>query len=171
MPRNIFNDALTSIIELHSFCDASQAAYGACIYIKYTSLSGKQAVTLLCAKSRVAPTKATTIPRLELSSALLASRLASTINNAFRKPIARCIYWTDSSVALAWINTCPSKLKTYVANRVATIQELTDSSSWRHVPTAHNPADLASRGVDPQHAQAQQLWWHGPSFLLEPEEN
>lgn len=170
LPRNIFHD-VPSYIELHSFSDASQAAYGACIYIKSISLFGKQTVNLLCAKSRVAPTKSTTIPRLELSAALLASRLASTVNSAFRKPIARCIFWTDSSVALAWINTCPSKLKTFVANRVATIQELTESSSWRHVPTALNPADLASRGIDPQHVESERLWWHGPTFLLQPEES
>ncbi|XP_061706222.1 uncharacterized protein LOC133517094 [Cydia pomonella] len=172
VPRNIFdNSDSPSFIELHSFSDASQAAYGACMYIKATFPSGKQTVNLLCSKSRVTSTRSATTPRLELAAALLASRLASTVSKASRKPIARCTYWSDSSVVLAWINTCPSKLKTYVANRVAAIQELTGSSEWRHVPTALNPADLASRGIDPQHVQSQQLWWHGPSFLLEPEEN
>lgn len=170
IPRNILCKS-PAYLELHSFSDASQAAYGACIYIKSVCQTTKHtSINLLCAKSRVAPTKATTIPRLELCGALLAARLSSAVCAALRKPIARCVYWTDSSVVLAWLNTCPSKLKTYVANRVAAIQELTNSSSWRHVPTAHNPADLASRGVDPQHVQSATVWWHGPSFLLEPEE-
>lgn len=169
VPRSVLCDS-TSYIEIHAFSDASQVAYGACVYVKSISLQGIKTCNLLCAKSRVAPTKPTTVPRLELNASLLAARLTSTVVSALRKSIVRCVYWSDSSVVLAWLSTCPSKLKTYVANRVATVQELTKDMTWRYVPTKLNPADLASRGVDPQYAIEESRWWHGPSYLLEPEE-
>ncbi|XP_026330484.1 uncharacterized protein LOC113237982 [Hyposmocoma kahamanoa] len=62
-------------IELHSFSDASQNAYGACVYLRSEDSEGNVTINLLCSKSKVAPIKATTIPRLELCAALLAAKL------------------------------------------------------------------------------------------------
>lgn len=170
IPRFVLSDS-PSAVEIHCFCDSSQEAYAACIYIKSVSSSGEQNVSLLCAKDRVAPTKPTTIPRLELAGALLAAKTYATVAKALRRPISRVIFWTDSSVCLSWLKTDISKLKPFVANRVAAIAELAPAAVWRHVPTAQNPADLATRGVDPQHVPSAALWWHGPEFLLEPESN
>jgi len=55
--------------------------------------------------------------------------------------------WSDSAVALSWIRDEPSRFNTFVANRVAAIQELTESVEWRYVPTSSNPADILSRGA------------------------
>jgi len=76
------------------------------------------------------------------------------------------IAWTDSTIVLNWLSSCPSKWKTFVANRVAKIQEIVPYSAWKHVPSGDNPADLASRGVSVQDALNSQLWWHGPSWLI-----
>nr|XP_037876794.1 uncharacterized protein LOC119630680 isoform X1 [Bombyx mori]XP_037876795.1 uncharacterized protein LOC119630680 isoform X1 [Bombyx mori] len=158
-----------SHIELHCFCDASQAAYAACIYLKSTNAQGDVTVRLLSAKARVASVKPTTIPRLELCACLLGAQLADAVVHALRCVIARKVYWTDSSIALAWLGARYDKLKTFVANRVAMILELTNDSEWRHVPTHLNPADLASRGVDTIKNDTLDIWWTGPTFLSQNE--
>jgi hypothetical protein len=75
--------------------------------------------------------------------------------------------WTDSSIALTWIQDPPNKWKTFVGNRVALIQEETVSATWRHVPTESNPADLISRGVDPTSLSSATLWWKVPQWLTQ----
>ncbi|XP_039763051.1 uncharacterized protein LOC120635903 [Pararge aegeria] len=159
-------------IELHSFSDASMFGYGTCIYVKTIDAYGRSSVQLLCAKSRVAPSgKPMTIPRLELSAALLAAKLCASCLTSIRARIANCIHWCDSSVVLGWIKTSPTKLKMFVANRVAEICENTQSSSWRYVPTNLNPADLISRGIDANRLRDSTLWWNGPEFLLQEQHN
>ncbi|GFX11130.1 integrase catalytic domain-containing protein [Trichonephila clavipes] len=58
-----------------------------------------------------------------------------------------------------------NRLKTFVANRVAKVQELTEGFQWNHVPSVLNPADLVSRGLRPCDLPNLRLWWHGPQFL------
>ncbi|XP_063537706.1 uncharacterized protein LOC134747069 [Cydia strobilella] len=168
IPRRVLIDNYVSV-EMHVFCDASQKAYGAAVYLRSIEAKGRILVRLLCAKSRVAPLKPVTIPRLELCGALLAAQLSVTVTDALRCQISRHVYWTDSSVVLSWLNTSSNKLKTFVANRVSEIGELTDVSAWRHVPTLENPADLLSRGVEPNRIGGCSAWWQGPTFLQGPE--
>ncbi|XP_063362899.1 uncharacterized protein LOC134651727 [Cydia amplana] len=170
IPRNVLCDSPTHI-EMHVFCDASSVAYAACIYLKSTNERGDVVVRLLCAKAKVAPVQATTIPRLELCACLLGAQLASAVSKTLRCQIAQKFYWTDSSIVIAWLKTNQTKLKTFVANRVAHILELTDGSEFRHVPTALNPADYPSRGVEARRLPDLHMWWTGPSFLYEPQNN
>lgn len=152
-------------IDLHCFVDASQDAYGASIYLRTTDSSHNVYVNLLCSKARVAPLKQNTIPRLELCGALLGARLAARVVASLRCDIHTKVFWTDSSIVLGWIKTQPKVLKAFVCNRINEIHELTDRGMWRHVPTSLNPADLASRGVEPSQLESSSLWWQGPSFL------
>lgn len=157
---------------MHGFSDAAQNAYGACVYVRSIEDQSKIQVRLLCSKIRVAPLKSQTISRLELCAALTLARLMTKINdvvNSLNVAINRIIYWSDSTIVLNWLQTQPSTLQVFVANRVAEIQELTDCSSWRHVPTKENPADLLSRGLFPEQLLQSIIWWHGPSFLSRPE--
>ncbi|GBN32102.1 hypothetical protein AVEN_105031-1 [Araneus ventricosus] len=75
------------------------------------------------------------------------------------------VLWTDSTIVLAWIQKDPSVLKPFVRNRVSAIQNLTEINAWKHVPSKENPADIISRGIDPEKIQDCNLWWFGPSFL------
>lgn len=133
-------------IELHRFCDASNAGYGACLYVRSIEKSKKVISKLLCAKSRVSSLKITIIPRLELCGALLLSRLYREAIKALGIVPNKTIFWSDSTIVLHWLKTPPHLLKTYVANRVVEICELTDSHEWRHIKSEDNPADAISRG-------------------------
>lgn len=168
IPRYVLCNEPVSI-ELHSFSDASQHAYGACIYVKSVDVENKVTVRLLCAKSKVAPLKATTMPRLELCAALLATRLCKAVIESLRVLPTRMFHWCDSSIVLAWIRNGSNKLKAFAANRVAEIIENTDANAWRYVPTALNPADLISRGVDATKLMTMDLWWNGPDFITKNE--
>lgn len=164
--RHIFlPNSLT--IHLHGFCDASMSAYGACIYALSEDSFGNRKSTLICAKSRLAPLKTQSLPRLELSSALLLAELMAKVSVILRNPINSITYWTDSMIVLSWLNAEPNKWKIFVSNRVAEIQRLSENSIWRHIDSANNPADIVSRGVDPLELKNYSQWWQGPHFLIE----
>ncbi|XP_059055473.1 uncharacterized protein LOC131849411 [Achroia grisella] len=164
VPRIVICDSCKSL-ELHVFSDASERAYGACIYLRSVSTSGEVMVRLLMAKSRVAPIKPTTIPRLELCGALMGARLYDKVITSLRLGIDQAYCWTDSTIVLGWLRMLPSRLQPFVRNRVAEVLERTENCTWRHVPTDENSADLISRGVDIK-LQGLNLWWSGPQFLM-----
>lgn len=154
-------------IELHGFADASEQAYrGACIYVKSVSIDNTIKIHLLAAKSRVAPTKPATIPRL-IAATLLTELPKSKFKSILKFKIDKTYYWTDSKIVLARINSHPNKWVEFVANRVAFIQENTEIQHWNHVTSADNPADILSRGMLPDQLANKGLWLGGPSFLKE----
>ncbi|XP_011687096.1 PREDICTED: uncharacterized protein LOC105449538 [Wasmannia auropunctata] len=156
-------------VQLHGFCDASNNGYGACLYVRSRGRKGNTAVRLLCAKSRVAPLKTVTIPRLELCGALLLAQLYREASNALDIIPNKIILWCDSTIVLHWLKTAPHLLQTYVANRVVSVRELTGSCDWRHVRSEHNPADALSRGQMPRDFLKNQTWSSGPPWLIENE--
>jgi hypothetical protein len=154
-------------LELHAFSDASEVAYGTCIYIRTFLEDGSILVNLLCAKSRVAPIKRITIPRLELCGALLSARLVSKVKSSLNIKFDKIIHWCDSEIVLHWIKMQSSNLKVFVGHRVAEIQEISDINNWFYVNTADNPADLISRGLLPSKL-VESTWWKGPQWLAIP---
>ena len=113
----------------------------------------------------MAPIKTLCVPRLELCVDLLRAQLVQLIRIALddeRFPDLGVFAWTDSTITLAWIKNHPSRWKTSVANRVATIQKSVPAENLNHVPTESNPADCASRGMSPRKLQSHHLWWQGP---------
>ncbi|XP_076382083.1 uncharacterized protein LOC143260481 [Megalopta genalis] len=150
-------------LELHGFCDASERAYGACIYLRSINERGQYIVRLLCANSRVAPLKKITLPRLELCGAVLLAQLANKVKTALELAL-REFYWCDSTIVLAWVKAPSDRWKTYIANRVSEIQHLT-TNAWSHINTEENPADIISRGIQPATLKSTRLWWYGPTWL------
>ena len=150
------------------FADASSGAFGACAYLRSEEPTGSVHVRFVAAKSRVAPLKELTIPRLELQAAVLASRLCKTIEKEFRIPLQESILFTDSAITLAWIRSKGKRLKPFVSSRVGEIQTNVQPVQWRHIPTEHNVADDVSRGLSV--AELSGRWKNGPAFLLLPKE-
>lgn len=172
IPRWINTGKGNKSIQIHGFCDASEMAYGAALYIRTIDQNNEVHVHLISSKSKVSPKKALTMPRLELCGAHLLSSLLSSIRRGFRHASISSediVLWCYSEIVCYWLrNTKP--LKVFVANRVSKINELTEGIRWSHVRTHDNPADLVSRGISPKELANNSLWWHGPPWLLLPSE-
>ena len=165
LPRCYFRKDRALTVELHGFSDASQAAYSAVVYVRATYANKPPTCQLVLSKTKVAPVKPVTIPRLELCGASLLAKILSTTKETLDLPLDAVHAWCDRTIVLAWLDGSPKRYRTYVANRIANIISLIPPGAWRHVPTAENPADCASRGLTPSELQAHDLWWTGPSWL------
>lgn len=169
--RELMVDSATTI-QLHGFSDASEKGYAGVVYIRTIQPNKDVKVSLVIAKSRVAPLKRVTLPRLELCGVVLVSELLAHVMEVLRDQclITSVNIWTDSAVALSWIQSSPHRWKTFVATRVSRIQELWPPQNFRYVPSASNPADVASRGLLPQKLLECHIWKDGPVWLRAPED-
>ena len=91
------------------------------------------------------------------------------MKDALRLKIDRCRFWSDSTITLNWIHSSPHEFKTFEANRIAEIQNLTSAKDWKHVPTKENPADVVSRGQLPEAFLQNRLWREGREWLVQSE--
>lgn len=162
VPRYVFttND---SMVEIHGFADASQRAYGCCIYVR-AIVANNIKVSLLIAKSKVAPVKAQSLPRLELCAALLLSSTWNKIRHKVEKYVSDIVFWSDSQIVLHWLQMHSSSLNSFVANRISQIQTQSSAIPWKHVPSKQNPADIVSRGSSALELPST-MWFSGPDFL------
>ena len=170
IPRNYTGTRWCDIkcLQLHGFGDASSKGYGACVYLRAEMTDGSYVSSLVIAKSKVAPLRQMTLPRLELLRALLCARLVRFVKEALMlsgEVQDRC--WTDSLIVLSWIRSDPVRWKTFVSNRVSEIQTLVSVDRWSHCPSSENPADLLTRGVCAEELVNSKLWLEGPQFLLQ----
>ncbi|KAK9712349.1 Pao retrotransposon peptidase [Popillia japonica] len=139
-------------VQVHVFSDASEKAYGTCLVIRSTDSLQRVQVKLVCSKSRVAPLK-----------------LCRKVLNAFKCKINSTTYWCDSTTVLAWISTDVSRLKTFISSRVSKIHTFSKPSQWRYLPSNEHPADVISRGLNPDQTSDCTLWFERPTWLtLEP---
>jgi hypothetical protein len=152
--------------ELHTFVDASEEAYASAVYWRVTRADGTIHVALAAGKSRVTPLKPISVPRLELQAAVLGARLAKTVEQEHDYEIQSKTYWSDSRTALAWIRAEPRAFKTFVAHRLAEIEDHTKKKEWRWLPSKDNVADDATRST-PLNFSAEHRWFTGPAFLRE----
>ena len=148
---------------LHLFCDASQDAYAAVIFVRCEAANGEVSVQLVQAKSRVAPLKKASIPRMELLAATIGARLYASTKDYFKLDEIESHFWTDSSTVLAWLKR-NEQWAVFVNNRIKEIKKLTPLNSWKHIPGKHNSADLPSRGCDCRRLK-ESAWWEGPEWL------
>ncbi|UYV61848.1 hypothetical protein LAZ67_1006848 [Cordylochernes scorpioides] len=159
IPRCVVQSQDRRTSTLHVFMDSSNAAFAACAYLR-SGFPGSVQVQLLMARSRVAPMKNITIPRLELVACEIGSRLAVHIKSMIEFEDIPITLWKDSTPALAWIKR-DMNWSVFVAGRVKKIRQNSSITDWRHVPGKENPADIPSRG-----ASISQLittrWWEGP---------
>ncbi|XP_037818722.1 uncharacterized protein LOC119608392, partial [Lucilia sericata] len=168
IPRWI-NFVPNSNIQFHGFCDASEKAYAAVLYIRISN-NDTVFTHLISSKTKVAPLKTISIPRLELCGAALLAEMIDSLLPKLDIERYETVCWTDSTIVLSWLAKPPCFWQTFVANRISKICQIIDPSLWHHVASENNPADIASRGVLPQEMVHNDLWWKGPTFLRFPNE-
>ena len=173
VPRCITPNDFENIesLSIHHFCDASTIAYGICSYSRVVSKNGEIHCSLLIGKSRVAPLKQITVPRMELVAATVAAKNSSLIKRELHNvKIDEEYFWTDSKVVLGYINNEAKRFHVFVANRIQMIHNLSKKSQWRYVPSVLNPADDASKGLLTTQIKKSNRWFNGPEFLWKIED-
>ncbi len=152
---------------LYSFSDASDYGYGEVTYLRQVSADKEVCVSLVMAKSRVVPSKPTTIPRMELTAAVVSAKVTALVKEELDMNLRSDTYWIDSMIVLGYIQNEVRRFRTYVANRQRKILELTKKDQWKHIDTKNNPADYASRGLSVGEEEKVRIWLNGPAVLWE----
>lgn len=152
---------------LCGFGDASKRAYAGVVYLLIETNLGITS-RIVAAKTRVSPSQALTIPRLELLAALLLARLIHAVMDSLSSvfDLLMPVCYTDSRVTLHWIKGVNKSWKLFVQNRVNEIHKLVPDTQWRHCPGVSNPADLPSRGISIAELENSNLWFNGPAWLV-----
>ncbi|XP_051791369.1 uncharacterized protein LOC127529975 [Erpetoichthys calabaricus] len=155
--------------QIHIFCDASEQAYGSVSFLRTEDKDDNIHLTFIMARSRVAPKRRQTIPRLELCAALNGAQVAKLLENELTLTINQVVLWSDSTTVLSWLQSESCRFKVFVGTRIAEIQELTDRHSWRYVDSNRNPADDITQGRTLAELSVPHRWNQGPLFLFKPE--
>ncbi|XP_037029336.1 uncharacterized protein LOC119069388 [Bradysia coprophila] len=157
-------------IQLHIFVDAIEEAYATAIYLRIEDDDGIDCC-LVGAKTKVAPNKPTSTPRLELQGAVLGTRLASSIKSSQTLKFDKQVFWTDSQNVMGWVNSEARKYKQFVAFRICEILESSDQNEWRWIPSEHNVADEATKSKEIARLDSSSRWYKAPEFLYDKEED
>ena len=154
-------------INLHAYGDASCEAYACCVYVEIVTPNDncdfEPRKKLIMAKSRVAPLKNLSIPRLELIASLLTARLVTTVKQFLHLMKISNIYcYTDSLTVLHWLKGEAKVWAPFVSRRVSEIHTLISPNQWFFIEGEKNPADIASRPISYHKFVNCELWWTGP---------
>ncbi|XP_058837183.1 uncharacterized protein LOC131693415 [Topomyia yanbarensis] len=174
IPRCYFEEATEQTykrLQLHVFVDASEVAFSAVAYFRVIDIEGKAECSLVAARTKVAPLKPLSIPRLELQAAVLGSRLMSFVQENHSVKVKQRFLWSDSATVLAWLRADHRRYKQYVACRVGELLSTTDVAEWRWVPSKSNPADAATKWGKNSCPKECDEWFKGPKFLRLSEDN
>ena len=155
---------------MHHFSDASEDRYGQASYLRLVNNQGVIQCVLLIGKARVSPLKYVSIPRLELVAATLSVKIALLLREELDIEINKEYFWIDSKLILGFISNSSKTFKIFITNRIQFICDHSDVAQWYFVPSACNPADDSSRGLDGIKSSKSQRWFKGPSFLSQPED-
>lgn len=170
VPRLYSPDLSTSTVDLHVFVEASENAYAAVAFLRIES-QHQVKCALVGSKSRVAPIKYVSIPRLELQAGVLGTRFMNSIENSQRIKINRRIIWSDSSTVISWLRSDHKKYQQFVVHRIGEILENSDLEMWRWLPGKDNVADDATKWERIPRFDQNSRWFNGPPFLYQPEAN
>ncbi|XP_046343482.2 uncharacterized protein LOC124124382 [Haliotis rufescens] len=156
-------------VQLHVFSDASTVGYGCVAYLRMSNDEGGIHTAFLIGKSRLAPVKTITVPRLELTAATVSIHIGKLLMKELETTPESVTYHTDSTTVLHYISNETKRFPIFVANRVKQIRDFSEPTQWKYVDSKSNPADVASRGVSASHLLTCMNWFHGPKFLSSSE--
>ena len=137
--------------ELHTFCDASNKAIGAVSFLRTVQQDGHINISYVFGKKKLAPTHTTTVPSLELCTAVLGVEIAQLITDELDLELDTVRCYADGRVVLGYVSNKSYRFFVYVSKRDKWIRKSSTPEQWHYVPTNQHPADLASRSVDAQH--------------------
>jgi len=157
--------------QLHHFCDASARAYAAVSYLRMETGCGQIYCVFLIGKAQVAPLKVCTIPRMELTAAVLAAQLDQLIKRELPLDLSEPVFWSDSTAVLQSLQNSHKRFPVFVANRLPKIEDCSKPSQWRFVNSKANPADEATRGLSVKKLAHSSQWLTGPQFLWQVEKH
>ena len=157
-----------SFVQLHGFCDNSEKAYCAVVYVRVLCSLGMK-VTLWSGRSRVASAKGHSMPSLELMASVLLGRLMTGVKKPIEKEIVvgnkNVFCWSNSMVSLWWIKQVRKNWKVWVQNRILNIRKLVGLERLFYVLTSVNPVNVATRVMSPRKFTESELWWKCPKFF------
>ncbi|XP_078495461.1 uncharacterized protein LOC144750543 [Ciona intestinalis] len=156
-------------VSIHHFSDASLAGYGQCSYLRLVDDRDRVHCTLLIGKSRVIPLKPVTVPRLELTAAVVSAKMSAFLQQNLHYKSYSQYFWVDSKVVIGYLNNEVKRFNIFVANRVQQILDVSAPTDWHYVRGINNPADCASRGMTSRQLTTNCTWFRGPPFLWEKE--
>ena len=151
-------------VQLHVFVDASENGYAAVVYLRFQE-HGIIECAFVTAKTRVAPLKYVSIPRLELQAAVIGARLAKDVGETHRIPVRKRFFWTDSRDVLSWLHSDHRRYSKFVGARIGEILENTALSKWFWIPTKQNVADEGTKWQKIPDLSPSSRWFKGPDFL------
>lgn len=166
VPRCYTPGIASKRVQLHMFADASQSAYATVAYWRVEIEPSVWSIAFVVGKSRCAPPKMISVPRLELQAAILAVRIKNSVREMHNFDIERTFFWSDSKTVVQWVRSTTLQFRPFVAHRIGEILEETDVNEWNWVPTQQNAADDATRAKYPVRFEADNRWISGPDFLL-----
>ncbi|XP_062706112.1 uncharacterized protein LOC134287683 [Aedes albopictus] len=172
IPRCYFQTFPSNIedLQIHAFVDASDIAYSCAVYFRLV-YDGHVQTALVGAKSKVAPLKTLSTPRLELKAAVLGVRFVATVLEYHSLPISKRFFWSDSTTTLAWIRSDHRRFHKFVSVRVGEILSSSEPHEWRWVQSKLNVSDDATKWKDGPNLDCQSAWFKGPGFLRFEEES
>ena len=145
-------------VEVHTFVDASDAAFAAAVYVRTVHPDDRVKVTLALSKSRLSPIRKMTIPKLELKAAVQGVLLSKVVAAALNIPVAQHHFWTNSMNVLFWVRAHSRRFATDIGVKIAEIQQVSTSKQWRHVPGKIIPADLPTCGMTATSVAKCDVW-------------
>ena len=156
--------------QLHLFSDASRQGYSAAAYFRLKDVDGRVHCSFIMGKAQLAPIREISIPRLELTAAVISVKLSRVIREELDLTVNKVVYWTDSTSVLKCINNETKRFHTFESNRLTIIHDGSTPQQWRYVNREDNPADDGSKGLKLDVLIKNDRWLTGPEFLWEEEE-
>ena len=165
LPRKLFNEIPISLIELHTFTDASELVLSAVSYLRIEHIGESVSVAFVIGKARVAPLKRMTIPNLELRAAVYGAQLAQFVRDEMDIEIHKQVFWSDSTTVLYWLRTPEIRHRIVIANTLAKILDNSSAQDWFYISSTRNSADDGTRGYNVHLMNVNSRWLLGPPFL------